>query len=794
MEHNYRTSCHSVRRRSLITKIRSCSRLFQLLKCQKHQLLFLSALIFLLNIFSVIPVAAAASAPTNGLEAKAAQAECPSGLVHYFGMDETASGTYKDYTSEATATCTSCPEPAAGMFGGAQRFDGVNDGLDLNEVTNFQWGPNSSFTIEVWMQTTGSSSDNRVIIGRNATDSNMIWWLGVDTDGYAVFELRDRKREGHKIGASGKKVNDGKWHHVAVVRDGIQRQNRVYVDGFAIADFPYTYTDNFESTVPVNIGYLALNNGYRFSGLLDELMVYNRPLTESEMRSRYNSGAGNYCGPQQVAPSIVSEAITYGVAGQPYIYDVNATGTPAPAYTLVSGPAGMTINAASGELTWTPAAAGKFSVTVQAANSTGQDKQSFEITVKKDIGETAGLVHHWMLHEITGTRYKDYYTPYDATADAASKPTPVAGVISGGQRFDGKINGLDVMQGRNFDWEPNDNFTIELWMRSTASKSENQVLIGRSAKESAVHWWVGVGTDGTAGFQLLDLEWQGIFVGGSGPKLNDGKWHQVVAVRNAAAGSTKVYVDGNKVAEGSFAHKYGFASLAPVNMGYLNEDSRYRYEGDLDEVKLFGRALSDAEIKTRYTQVYNAIVELIRFEGKYAGGVVELDWETIAEIETVSFGIERSANTEDFTPIGEVPATGSRSTENVLYDYTDKAPLKGKSYYRLKINKKNGSSTYSNIVMVEYGGAIASSFQVYPNPIARGGEVSVEVTNLGESEEVTFMVTDMAGKTILQEKVVADEQGLLTLKVPVSGNLQPGIFNLTVVTKNKTISRKLVAL
>lgn len=85
-----------------------------------------------------------------------------------------------------------------------------------------------------------------------------------------------------------------------------------------------------------------------------------------------------------VAPSMTSAAVTAASAGLPYTYDVQATGTPAPTYSLSVLPAGMTINPGSGVLSWTPTFAqmGAHAVTVVATNGTAPDAtQSFTVTV-----------------------------------------------------------------------------------------------------------------------------------------------------------------------------------------------------------------------------------------------------------------------------------------------------------------------------------------------------------------------------------------------------------------------------
>jgi lysophospholipase L1-like esterase len=80
-------------------------------------------------------------------------------------------------------------------------------------------------------------------------------------------------------------------------------------------------------------------------------------------------------------PTITSDPVTEAFVGQPYTYDVAATGTPSPTYALAAAPEGMTIDAATGAIFWTPEATGAFAVTVAALNPAGSDTQSFTIVV-----------------------------------------------------------------------------------------------------------------------------------------------------------------------------------------------------------------------------------------------------------------------------------------------------------------------------------------------------------------------------------------------------------------------------
>ncbi|MCC9166761.1 LamG-like jellyroll fold domain-containing protein [Pontibacter harenae] len=736
----------------------------------------------------------------TGTDAQARQSDadqltdCPSGLTHYFGLDEDGNSAtaYTDYVTGTEATCTTCPTPVAGLFAGAQLFDGTDE-IDFATTANFNFPLAGSLSVEFWVKTDYKPNGNVVMVGRNATDSRMRWWVGMNQNGYAAFELWDQQNNGFTMTEDrGPKINDGKWHHIVAVREGGSNRNKLFVDGFAIADFEYFYKTDFSSVSPVNIGYLKLDDGYHFKGVLDEVMFYNRGLDNALVLSRYNSGAGNYCGPQTVKPLITTTPVTHAVAGQGYTYDVNATGKPLPVYSIVSGPQNLNIDASTGVITWMPGTAGSFNVVVRAANSEGQNEQAFTVDVKRSLGEQAGIVHHWMLNETSGTRYRDYYTPYFATATDVSKPTAISGAVSGGQRFDGQNHGLDVAESVNFNWGPEVNFSIEIWVRGTSTAADNQVFIGRDAKDSNVHWWLGTNAGGKAMFQLREMDYDGALIGGSGPLLTDGQWHQVVAVRDAETGMNKLFVDGAKVAEAQVAYQQGFSSVASVNIGYLNREHGYRFAGDLDEVKIFRRALTDAEIVNRFESTFNAITELTLFEGHFRNRMVNLVWETMNEVNLSNFGIERSVDGEFFEPIGDLQAIGNTNNKS-SYNFSDKEPLQKMGYYRLKINKQDGLYTYSTIVTVENSALTTTSFTLYPNPVVNG-EVAVEVADLAADEDATILLSDLSGKKMLEKQVRTNAEGVLTLRMPINGKLRPGIYNVTVITNAKSVSKKLVIL
>ena len=99
-------------------------------------------------------------------------------------------------------------------------------------------------------------------------------------------------------------VDDGAWHHVAGVWYG-SNIAILYVDGVQqmnIHPDPLP-SINILSSGHMNIGQLVQYGG-NFSGLVDEVQVFNRPLSASEIQSIFNAGSGGVCKPTAYAAQV----------------------------------------------------------------------------------------------------------------------------------------------------------------------------------------------------------------------------------------------------------------------------------------------------------------------------------------------------------------------------------------------------------------------------------------------------------------------------------------------------------
>ena len=140
-----------------------------------------------------------------------------------------------------------------------------------------------------------------------------------------------------------------------------------------------------------------------------------------------------------LAPSFTSSPIITAVDDAAYSYDANAAGNPAPTFALTTAPSGMSIDAATGLINWTPTTPGTVNVTVQAANSVSTTTQSFMITVNPDATPTAVLTRPVAGEVLSGTNAEFFGDGLDDVSTVAAEFL-----------VDGVLRYTDVNNGNHF--------------------------------------------------------------------------------------------------------------------------------------------------------------------------------------------------------------------------------------------------------------------------------------------------------------------------------------------------------
>jgi hypothetical protein len=105
-----------------------------------------------------------------------------------------------------------------------------------------------------------------------------------------------------------------------------------------------------------------------------------------------------------------------------------------------------------------------------------------------------------------------------------------------------------------------------------------------------------------------DQRWAMSFVGLralSPEKPEVGRWYHLTGVRDAAKGTLSLYVDGAKVAEQSACSAPASDGATVVGRGQFDGDEVDPLRGDVDDVRLFDRALTDDEVAALATSQQN---------------------------------------------------------------------------------------------------------------------------------------------------------------------------------------------
>ncbi len=98
-------------------------------------------------------------------------------------------------------------------------------------------------------------------------------------------------------------------------------------------------------------------------------------------------------------------------------------------------------------------------------------------------------------------------------------------------------------------------------------------------------------------------------------------------------------------------------------------------------------------------------ITLVEFIGKPMPIGNVLNWTSSSEKNNDHFSVERSQDMQHFEAIGEVKGNGS--TEAIShYNFTDKQPLSGINYYRLRQFDFDGSNALSNIIALDAKSAV----------------------------------------------------------------------------------------
>jgi len=141
-------------------------------------------------------------------------------------------------------------------------------------------------------------------------------------------------------------------------------------------------------------------------------------------------------------------------------------------------------------------------------------------------------------------------------------------------------------------------------------------------------------------------------------------------------------------------------------------------------------------------------IKLSSFTANESPQFIQLLWRSESEINGSHYSVQRSGDGIMFNNIAEVKATNTSGSKQ--YIYRDNSPLPGKSFYRLLMVDKDGSSEYSPVITVT-SNSNNSSIKILANPVRDKFIVQLPGNSIATNH---WRVINMAGQ-VLKQGVVA---------------------------------------
>jgi hypothetical protein len=510
-------------------------------------------------------------------------------LVAYYAFDE-ADGTFaldssgKQHTGNIVgATRTT------GKSRGALRFNGTSDVWALNNEDLDV--PIQALTLAVWLKPDTTLAQMAhpwpMPIYRAQYEDSSGYALMVTTSETDQFGLRLHHQAGFGQvveSTTASPLSPNSWMHVAGVYDGSTA--KLYLDGVlvqSVATGPITLR---------NAPYSPLVLGYGFEGVMDEVRIYHRALSRTDLFGLAQDGSdrrtpGVNAGADKIVTLLAPTTTLAGVATD----DANSGATLVPTWKQVSGPATATfsnVHTLAPQVTFPATGTYRFMLEVSDGVLIGRDDLRVEVT-DGSVDLVSGLILHYKADEGTGTLVADSSgLGHDGTY-LGNPQWSADGQLLGALALDGSSN---VTTPAAADLGGMTRMTLSVWMRADRALVDMThpypFVLNHTdyANNRGFALMTVLSETNTFGFRLHT---------GTGRRevtmdgVPSGTWVHVVATFDGQ--TMRLYRDG-VLLDVNVTGPIPLPSLdAPLQVGE-------GFEGLLDDVRIYDRALSPTEVQS----------------------------------------------------------------------------------------------------------------------------------------------------------------------------------------------------
>jgi len=519
---------------------------------------------------------------------------------------------------------SAAPTAAANPY--ALQFDGVDDHVNLPTGAPGEVSGNA-VTLSLWVSLdklpNAIGGSGFAGIYDSLEDSYVFYEDDISDE--LRFKVTDADGTAERPGIAASDLETDRWYHIVGVYDGQAGTASIYLDG-QIKDIH----SNIFLTGTVKPGQVAAlgRNGTlsqnHFQGRIDEVQVFDRALTQEEidllaarsvgiavtptsgLATSEAGGSASFSIVLDAAPTddvtidIASSDVSEGTTGQTSL-TFNSTNWNIPQDVLVTG---VDDPDEDGDVV--------YSIVTSAAVSSdsrynGLDVNDVQLTNVDDEVPAATPIAHWALEEGSGVVAADssgngldgtLIGGLDATG-WTTDPAPTTEVNLASLRFDGVNDYVSLPSGGPLDVGTNE-VTVSLWVKleqlPNALGSKFFAGIYDSAQDSYVLYEDDFNDE--LRFKITDADGTAERPGIPAADLEVDRWYHIAGVYDGTAGKASIYLDGELKDEHTNAALTGLVKPGQVaTLGRDGANSQYYFQGQIDNVQVFDRALRPEQLQ-----------------------------------------------------------------------------------------------------------------------------------------------------------------------------------------------------
>ncbi len=222
------------------------------------------------------------------------------GLVSWWRMNEKVGTTIKDSfgTNTGTSANNASTMTVAGKVGNALDFNGSDDYVTIGNSTSLDFSSSTGLTVSCWVKINNSADTTRnFLVSKHNGGANGTFFLEVfnpSTNTVTIKVMDTDTGTQNSVVESTVTINDGAWHHIVGVANVTNTSMQLYIDGVQKQNVSKSLLSSGikEEDIPVVFGQFynaGAYNSLHLNGALDEVCIFNRALSATEVTALYDS-------------------------------------------------------------------------------------------------------------------------------------------------------------------------------------------------------------------------------------------------------------------------------------------------------------------------------------------------------------------------------------------------------------------------------------------------------------------------------------------------------------------------